>query len=846
LLTAGLKHKLLTTADQDSGGSAAAASKDAASTSKSGGMGGAGTTAEDQRDVTALLLLADVHTEEAGGGGGGGASAASTSRRVKGESKSTGDDFDSTGDGDDDDGFDDDDDHDEDGSAAGHGASTEKAKGKLFKVLSQAKTLQKGILDTLLSDSSVGDEDLEEQRRRSADVCCRLAEFHATNTNAAALLGDASACLPVKLEAREQAMMELYREAQVAHPMGSGVMVLLARLHLKRGEFEECQERCETVLRVTQRLEKETSGNGGAGGNGGGFRGGSGATMLTMGADANQTTAIGGTMMMTMMGGGGTMATMAGGTMATMATMATNTTGNGLAASNGGGSALIGSASSARDDAVMMLADVCFNRKDLEGAMAHLERLLRTQPRHYDALARLIQLLWRNGRLQEDVPRLLRAAENDASTAFAQAGLQYCKGLYHRLSHDPHQALHYLNKARRDGEWGAVSLSLMITIYLEPLLDAIFDTLGSSSTGDDDDDDEDDKGSSKGKSASVNSDKPVLAKKGSRGSRAVEVNEAECLEIAGKLFTELLVLSGPLLAANSSSSSSSAASPSSSSSSGGPANSVKAFILLSAVSASSSSGTGDQAAAAVAAALKASHVSHSNGGNVRRASSCLGGGGLLSGSSTRRHAAFSLRVMASELTLARAFVGRKKNAAVADSEMEGLAQQMVDVLEQDKEFSPAMLALSAMFMLQSQDQKARNMLKRIAKMTFMHDQSDAFERAYMVLAQTYVDKSKFDLAQDLCKKCLTYNQSFSKAHETLGSILERECAYKDAALSYEKAWEVTNQGSPQIGYELAFNYLKAKRFVEAIDVANEVIKRFPKYPKIDSDVLQVAIKSLRP
>jgi len=88
--------------------------------------------------------------------------------------------------------------------------------------------------------------------------------------------------------------------------------------------------------------------------------------------------------------------------------------------------------------------------------------------------------------------------------------------------------------------------------------------------------------------------------------------------------------------------------------------------------------------------------------------------------------------------------------------------------------------------------------------------SDAFERAYMVLAQTYVDKSKFDLAQDLCKKCLTYNQSFSKAHETLGSILERECAYKDAALSYEKAWEVTNQGSPQIGYELAFNYLKVR------------------------------------
>ena len=37
---------------------------------------------------------------------------------------------------------------------------------------------------------------------------------------------------------------------------------------------------------------------------------------------------------------------------------------------------------------------------------------------------------------------------------------------------------------------------------------------------------------------------------------------------------------------------------------------------------------------------------------------------------------------------------------VTEAEFEGLAQQMVDVLEADKEFTPAMLALAAMFMLQ--------------------------------------------------------------------------------------------------------------------------------------------------
>jgi tetratricopeptide repeat protein 21B len=100
--------------------------------------------------------------------------------------------------------------------------------------------------------------------------------------------------------------------------------------------------------------------------------------------------------------------------------------------------------------------------------------------------------------------------------------------------------------------------------------------------------------------------------------------------------------------------------------------------------------------------------------------------------------------------------------------------------------------------------------------------------------------------QDLCKRCLSSHKSCARAHETLGSILEREAAYKDAAECYEKAWRFTYLGSPSVGYLLAFNYLKAKRFVEAIDVANEVIKRFPSYPRIKQDVLQVAIESLRP
>jgi hypothetical protein len=132
---------------------------------------------------------------------------------------------------------------------------------------------------------------------------------------------------------------------------------------------------------------------------------------------------------------------------------------------------------------------------------------------------------------------------------------------------------------------------------------------------------------------------------------------------------------------------------------------------------------------------------------VRYPACVSGGGGLLAAASVRRHAALSLRTLRAEVGLCRALVRRKQRARADEAAMEELAQALVDVLEQDKEFTPAMLALSAMFMLQDQEQKARNMLKRVVKMPYAQDQGEAFEAAYLALAASYMEKAKFDLAQ---------------------------------------------------------------------------------------------------
>ena len=53
-------------------------------------------------------------------------------------------------------------------------------------------------------------------------------------------------------------------------------------------------------------------------------------------------------------------------------------------------------------------------------------------------------------------------------------------------------------------------------------------------------------------------------------------------------------------------------------------------------------------------------------------------------------------------------------------------------------------------------------------------------------------------------------------------ICERAEDFGEAVRYYEFAWRLVNQNDPAIGYKLAFNYIKVRRFFEAIDVGQKV------------------------
>jgi hypothetical protein len=43
---------------------------------------------------------------------------------------------------------------------------------------------------------------------------------------------------------------------------------------------------------------------------------------------------------------------------------------------------------------------------------------------------------------------------------------------------------------------------------------------------------------------------------------------------------------------------------------------------------------------------------------------------------------------------------------------------------------------------------------------------------------------------------------------------------------------MSNKKNGGVGFRLAFNYLKANRYVDAIDVGKDILKVYPNFPKV--------------
>ncbi|KAL1513227.1 hypothetical protein ABEB36_002663 [Hypothenemus hampei] len=187
---------------------------------------------------------------------------------------------------------------------------------------------------------------------------------------------------------------------------------------------------------------------------------------------------------------------------------------------------------------------------------------------------------------------------------------------------------------------------------------------------------------------------------------------------------------------------------------------------------------------------------------------------------------------------------------LATKEKHNIEQSLEDFiaiasLNPSKENLGATLGMSTAYTLLKQPQRAKNQLKRIVKSPWTFDDAEYLEKCWLLLADQYIQSNKLESAKELIMKVIEHNKACVKALQYLGFICEKEHKFKDASSNYALAWKVGQKSNANIGYKLAYCLMKCKKYPDAIDTANEVLKLNADYANIKRDILEKCMNNLR-
>ncbi|KAG8250917.1 Tetratricopeptide repeat protein 21B [Homalodisca vitripennis] len=157
----------------------------------------------------------------------------------------------------------------------------------------------------------------------------------------------------------------------------------------------------------------------------------------------------------------------------------------------------------------------------------------------------------------------------------------------------------------------------------------------------------------------------------------------------------------------------------------------------------------------------------------------------------------------------------------------------------------ATLGLANGYVQQKQTARARNLLKRVASAAWLVEEAEHLERCWLLLADLHIQAGRHDAATELLRRALQHNQSCHRAYQLLGLIAEKDQKYLEASVQYRHAWKLSGENDPALGFKLAFNQVKAKRYADAIGTCQAVLKLNPDYPRIRKEILDKAVSHLR-
>ncbi|CAE1275558.1 TTC21B [Acanthosepion pharaonis] len=97
-------------------------------------------------------------------------------------------------------------------------------------------------------------------------------------------------------------------------------------------------------------------------------------------------------------------------------------------------------------------------------------------------------------------------------------------------------------------------------------------------------------------------------------------------------------------------------------------------------------------------------------------------------------------------------------ASKTKSNVEKALTSFMEVASLQKDNVGALYGMATAYMVQKQVPKARNQLKRVSKSNWTLEDAEDLEKSWLLLADIYIQSSKYDMSNELLKKCLQYNK----------------------------------------------------------------------------------------
>ena len=171
------------------------------------------------------------------------------------------------------------------------------------------------------------------------------------------------------------------------------------------------------------------------------------------------------------------------------------------------------------------------------------------------------------------------------------------------------------------------------------------------------------------------------------------------------------------------------------------------------------------------------------------------------------------------------------------------AKELQEILNKNnKDNLPIWIALIMLNLVMKNNTEVKNQLKIMEKITLNIKYYTDYERGFLIWAYLMMMNDNFNKAEDHIKKVLLLNKAQIKAYEYSAMIKYRQGKHEESCSKYEKAWEYSNTNNANIGHKLAVSYINCKQHIKALNVCNEIKRKFPNYP-ID-DVYQQAKNAL--